>query len=58
MFVVMKITGCWVLSLELFLHTRHLAALKKQKKGLMQQLLTGKTRVPLDTPTPDPEVAP
>ena len=43
---------------ELSLHTRHLAALKKQKKGLMQQLLTGKTRVPLDTPTPDPEVAP
>jgi type I restriction enzyme S subunit len=30
---------------ELNLERRNLAALKEQKKGLMQQLLTGKVRV-------------
>ena len=30
---------------EIKLHTAHLESLRTQKRGLMQQLLTGKTRV-------------
>ena len=33
---------------EIETHQKQLDALKQQKKGLMQQLLTGKTRVILD----------
>jgi type I restriction enzyme S subunit len=35
---------------EIETHQKKLAALKEQKKGLMQQLLTGKKRVKLDRP--------
>lgn len=35
---------------EIEIHQKHLAALKEQKKGLMQQLLTGKKRVNIDPP--------
>ena len=34
-------------SQEIQLHTEHLNSLRTQKRGLMQQLLTGKTRVTL-----------
>jgi len=33
---------------EIVAHQKQLAALKEQKKGLMQQLLTGKNRVNID----------
>jgi type I restriction enzyme S subunit len=42
---------------ELALLRAQLAALKTQKKGLMQQLLTGKVRVPLPAPTPEDQAA-
>lgn len=35
---------------EIEIHQKQLVALKKQKKGLMQQLLTGKKRVKIDEP--------
>lgn len=35
---------------EIQIHQKQLSALKEQKKGLMQQLLTGKKRVKLDEP--------
>ncbi|MGH8556288.1 MAG: hypothetical protein ACRESZ_02260, partial [Methylococcales bacterium] len=35
---------------EIETHQKQLAALKQQKKGLMQQLLTGKKRVKIDEP--------
>ena len=35
---------------EIETHQKQLSALKKQKKGLMQQLLTGKKRVKIDEP--------
>jgi type I restriction enzyme S subunit len=34
---------------EIETHQKHLSALKEQKKGLMQQLLTGKKRVKVDS---------
>jgi type I restriction enzyme S subunit len=34
---------------EIQTHQKHLSALKEQKKGLMQQLLTGKKRVKVDS---------
>ncbi len=34
---------------EITTHQKHLSALKEQKKGLMQQLLTGKKRVKVDS---------
>lgn len=37
---------------EIATHQRQLGALKAQKKGLMQQLLTGKKRVVIDVPDP------
>ena len=37
---------------EIETHQRQLDALKTQKKGLMQQLLTGKKRVVIDAPNP------
>jgi len=42
---------------ELVLQRTQLAALKTQKRGLMQQLLTGKVRVPLPAPTTAEEAA-
>jgi len=42
---------------ELDLLRAQLAALKTQKRGLMQQLLTGKVRVPLPAPTPQDQAA-
>jgi type I restriction enzyme S subunit len=42
---------------ELSLLHSKLTALRTQKRGLMQQLLTGKVRVPLPTPTAADEAA-
>ena len=42
---------------EIDLLARSAAALKTQKRGLMQKLLTGQWRLPLKAPLPEPETA-
>lgn len=42
---------------EIDLLKQQLAALRTQKRGLMQKLLTGQWRLPLKAPLPEPETA-